>query len=382
MKEMTSRERVRKTLNHEEPDRVPIDIGGPVCNLQEKAYINLANYLNMDVTIDLYDYYQRLSWVDDRILNLLHVDTRYFATGTGANYTFKVESDGSFFDEWGCKHVRVGNYGDVAPDGHPLADLTTSELDRYPFPDPEDPSRFAGLKERVKRMYAETQYALIPLNAGSIQWLGTELVGMEKYMVRLITDQKYIVKITDILLDWFKRFFNKLLDEVGEYIELVWLFGDDWGIQTGPIMNPDIFRKIYKYRSKELIDTVKAKTDAKVCIHTCGSVYYAMKDFCEIGIDVVNPVQVAAKDMDTQVLKKEFGKQLSFWGGGCDSQHALPFGTKEEVAAEAKKRIFHLGPGGGYVFASIHNIQAGVPAENIMTMFQTAEKYGKYPLKM
>jgi uroporphyrinogen decarboxylase len=380
MKEMTSRERVIKALNHEEADRVPIDIGGGVCGLTEGAYKDLAKHLGIDAKIEIYDYYQRLAWVDEKILKMLHVDTRYFMSGVGSKYKFKIEPDGSFIDEWGCKHARVGNYGDVAPDGHALAELSISDLDRYPFPDPEDPARFKGLNKKIKQMYDDTDYALIPMNMGSIYWLGTELVGLERYSEYIITNQKFIIKLADILLDWSKRYFDKLLAEVGNYIQLVWLLGDDWGIQTGPVINPEQYRKIYKWRSKELVDFVKERTDAKVCIHTCGSVYWAMEDFIEIGVDVVNPVQVSAKNMETDKLKKEFGDRIVFWGGGCNPQHVLPFGKKEDVENEVKKRVHDLGPGGGFVFASIHNIQSGVPPQNILAMYNTAAEYGKYPI--
>ena len=382
MKEMTSRERVRKALNHEEADRIPIDVGGAVCGLTEGAYKDLAKHLGMDVEIDIYDYYQRLPWVDDKILDMLHADTRYFVSGAGSNYEFKIEPDGSFMDEWGCKHARVGNYGDVAADGHALADLNISDLNRYPFPDPEDPARFKGLKDKVKKMYDETDYALMPINMGSIYWMGTELVGLERYSEYIITNQKFIIKLADILLDWAKKYFDKLLAEVGEYIEMVWLFGDDWGIQTGPVINPELYRKIYKGRSKELVDFVKERTNAQIAIHTCGSVYWAMEDFIEIGVEVVNPVQVSAKDMETDRLKREFGDRMVFWGGGCDPQHVLPFGSEEDVKKEVKKRVGDLGPGGGFVFASVHNIQKGVPPQNIVTMFNSAAEYGRYPIKM
>jgi uroporphyrinogen decarboxylase len=382
MNEISSRERVIKALNHEEADRVPIDVGGAVCALTEGAYMDLAKHLGMDVEIDIYDYYQRLPWIDEKILDMLHADTRYFVSGAGSNYEFKIELDGSFMDEWGCKHTRVGNYGDVAADGHALANLSISDLDHYPFPDPEDPARFKGLRDKVKKMYDDTDYALMPINMGSIYWMGTELVGLERYSEYIITNQKFIIKLADILLDWYKKYFNKLLDEVGEYIEMVWLFGDDWGIQTGPVINPEQYRKIYKGRSKELVDFVKARSDAKICIHVCGSVYWAMEDFIEIGVEVVNPVQVSAKDMETDRLKKEFGDRIVFWGGGCDPQHVLPFGSEEDVRKEVKKRIHDLGPGGGFVFAAVHNIQKGVPPQNILTMLNAAAEYGKYPINV
>jgi len=378
---MTPRERVKKALNHEEPDRVPVDLGGFVCGIHEKAYRNLARYLNLDVECHLYDYWQRLAFVDERILEMFHVDTRYIFTKGPSNWQFKEEPDESWVDEWGVRRKRFGNYYHVVDSNCPLREANIHNLDHYSFPDPTDPARFKGLKEEVQRMYQETDYALVLANSGSIQYSPSELTGWQQYLLKLAMDQNFIIKLTDLFLEWNVKFFDKALDICGDYIEIVWL-GDDWGTQQGPVIDPKVFRKIFKPRYKELVDFIKTKTKAKVCLHSCGSVYWAMQDFIDIGIDALNPIQVAAKDMDdTKKLKREFGDKIAFWGGGCDTQRVLPFGTPDEVREEVKRRISDLAPGGGFVFTPVHNIQI-VPPENIVAMYKAVEEYGKYPIEI
>jgi uroporphyrinogen decarboxylase len=208
-------------------------------------------------------------------------------------------------------------------------------------------------------------------------YLGTELVGWENYLAQLIINQKFIEKLTDLLLEWQIKFFTKLLGQCGKYTEIVWL-DDDWGQQSGPIMNPELFRKLYKPRLKLLVEHIKSKTDAKICLHSCGSIYWAMQDFIDVGIDAINPVQVSANEMDTHRLKTEFGDQICFWGGACDTQRILPFGNIDDVEREVEERVSDLKLNGGFVAASVHNIQAGVPPENIVTFFKSIRELGTY----
>jgi uroporphyrinogen decarboxylase len=158
---------------------------------------------------------------------------------------------------------------------------------------------------------------------------------------------------------------------VGEHID-IFAFKDDLGTQTGPLISPAMFRRIFKPRMRRYLDAVRRRTKARVWFHSCGSAYFAIPDLLDLGIEILNPIQVAAKHMDPVRLKREFGRNLSFWGG-VDTQRVLPFGTPGEVAAEVRQRIAELGTGGGYVLASVHNIEADVPAENLLTMCQTAQ---------
>jgi uroporphyrinogen decarboxylase len=158
------------------------------------------------------------------------------------------------------------------------------------------------------------------------------------------------------------------------------MVSDDLGTQNGLMMSPEIYRKLIKPAEKRVWEFIKTKTSAFLFLHSCGSVRKLIPDFIELGVDILNPVQISAKDMIPKELKREFGRDLTFWGGGCDTQKVLPFGTTEEVEEEVKRRISEFAPGGGFVFNPVHTIQPKVPAENIIRMFDTAKKHGTYPI--
>ena len=154
---------------------------------------------------------------------------------------------------------------------------------------------------------------------------------------------------------------------------------DDLGTQGGPLISPDMYRRLIKPRQQELFSFIKKKAPhAKIFFHSCGSVYHFIGDLIEAGVDILNPVQVAAADMDSKRLKKEFGNDVVFWGGGVDTQRVLPYGTPQEVRDEVKRRLDDLAPSGGFVFATVHNIQGDVPPENIVAMWETLQEYGSY----
>jgi uroporphyrinogen decarboxylase len=228
-------------------------------------------------------------------------------------------------------------------------------------------------------MYNETEYALIGGNCGSLFYLSAELVGYPEYMERLLTDQDMIVRVIDRLLEWECDFFDAYLEQVGEFIEMVWI-GDDWGTQRGPIMNPELFRKIYVPRYKELTKHIKSKADVKIALHSCGSVYYALGDFVEMGIDVIHPLQGDAVQMDDpELLKREYGDHLVFYSN-FRNQTTLPYGTPEDMALEVRRKVEALAPGGGYVLSGGHNIQADVTPENLLSMVDAGILYGMFPI--
>ena len=182
---------------------------------------------------------------------------------------------------------------------------------------------------------------------------------------------------TERLLEWQMAYWDMALDEVGEYVDLVQL-NEDLGTQRGPMMAPATFRRIYKPRMRRLVEHIHKKTKARIYLHSCGSIYRFIPDIIEIGIEVLNPVQVNAVEMDSARLKRDFGKDLTFWGGGCDPV-VLQNGSPKDVAEEVKRRIHDLAPGGGFVFGSVHNIQAKVPVENIVALFDAAQRIWRVP---
>ena len=195
-------------------------------------------------------------------------------------------------------------------------------------------------------------------------------------MIEIIENPSFVEALLDKVLEILSQQYSNFLDKVGKYLNLFEIW-EDISSQQGPLISPDSYRKIIKPRTRDLINVIKSKTKAKVALHSCGSVSWAIDDFIEIGIEVLNPVQVSAAHMDTKELKKKYGDSMSFWGG-IDTQRVLPRGTVKDVEEEVKKRIDDLAKGGGYLFAPVHNIQPDVPPENIIAMYKTGLSYGRY----
>ncbi|GAH36928.1 unnamed protein product, partial [marine sediment metagenome] len=236
-------------------------------------------------------------------------------------------------------------------------------------------------QEDAKKLFGNTEYAIVgDARAGSLFERNWYLTGIERFLTDMLLNQEFIEKLLAISLEIQEKKISKFLDAVGNYIQVLALNGD-LAMQTGPLMSPDLYRKVIKPYHEKLHRLVKSKTNAKIFRHCCGSVVPFISDFIEYRIDAIHPVQVSAKDMDTKKLKEKFGDKISFWGG-IETQHVLPYGTVEDVEKEVKRRIHDLAPGGGYVLAAVHNIQRDVPPENIVAMFKAAKDYGKYPIKL
>lgn len=378
---MTSRQRVRTALNHQEPDRVPIDFGQDFHNgINEIAYKNLLNHLGINQTeeIKVYDLMQRLAVVNADVLDRFRVDTRYIFANPKSGFDPQIEPDGSFWDEWGVYRKRCGYYCEnvIAP----LAGFSKEQIAKHPFPDPSDVSRFEGLGEKAKQLYDQTDYALMAGQAATLFFFASELTGFENFMYDLAFDRPKIELLVERVFEWMMEFTSQYLDEIGEYVEGWWM-GDDWGMQTGPIMNPEVFHTIFKPKYRKLIEMVKSKTNAKVCLHTCGATYWVLSDLIDVGVDVVHPLQpTAAGNGDPNKIKKEFGDKLVFYSNIANTT-ILPKGTPQEVSEEVKKKIKALAPCGGYIFSGGHNIQADVLPENIVALFDTAYEAGCYPIR-
>ena len=371
---MTPRERVVAALEHRQPDRVPTDLGGPVTGIAVKAYEGLLEYLGLEEDIIISDQKQQLALPSEAVLQRLNIDTRYLLPGVPHSWTLDITEDETghqFVDEWGMT-VRMpkekGFYFDMVR--HPLAGLDVADLPHQDWPDMRDPGWTEGLAARARELYEETDYALVTRNAGSLFERGWNLRGLENFLIDLLTDEAFVNAVLDKLLELNMAFLDEYLGAVGQYLQVVAL-SDDLGTQKGPMISPALYRKFVKPRQKELFAFVRERTDAFVFFHTCGSVYQFIPDLIEVGVDVLNPVQVAAAEMDTRRLKAEFGDRLSFWGA-IDTQHVLPFGTPEDVRQEVRRRVADLGTNGGYVLGAVHNIQAGVPAESIVVMYEEA----------
>ena len=382
---MTSRERVLKALNHEVPDRVPIDLGGNQTGIHKNAYGALIEHLGFDEEFEIMDAVQQLARPSERVLERFRVDTRYVAAGPAASWkggTVTVERDGRIWhdltDEFGVRWSMPDDqnlYMDIT--FHPLADATLRDAADYPWPKGDDPSRFAGLRERALRIRNETPYAVVSGISGVIYENGWYLRGLEQWLCDLLTAPEFCEAVLDQMLKYWLDWFRLFLDVAGDIVDVI-MIGDDLAGQDGPLFSPEIYRRLVKPRQKRLVQYILSRTRAKIWYHTCGSCVAHIPDLIDNGIHILNPIQVGAKNMDPRELKRRFGKELSFWGGGCESQRILPRGTAADVAANVKSNLAALMPGGGYVFTGVHNIQGEVPPENIVALFDTAYAYGKY----
>lgn len=382
---MTPRNRVLRTLAHEVPDRVPIDIGGNQTGIHKNAYRSLIKALGFDEDIEIMDAAQQLARPSERVLERFRVDTRYVAAGPGSAYKggiVRTERDGRVWhdltDEFGVRWSMPEDqslYMDIS--FSPLAKATIKDVQDHPWPKGDDPARFAGLRERALRLRRETPYAVVSGISGVVYETCWYLRGLEQWFMDLVTDPEFCEAVIDQTLKYWLDWFRLFLDEVGDVVDVI-MIGDDLAGQDGPLFSPAIYRRLVKPRQKRLVQYIRSRTQAKIWYHTCGSCRVYIPDLLDNGIHILNPVQTTARNMDPFELKREFGRDLVFWGGGCDAQHILSRGTPAEVAASVRHHLSALMPGGGYVFNSIHNIQGEVPAANVIALFDTAYEEGFY----
>lgn len=384
---MTSRDRVLAALRHKEPDRVPFDLGStPTTGLHRDTYYNLKSYLGGvegGQGVQVCEILQQEACVDEEILQKLKVDTRSIFLANAPDYwNLSVEEEDkyiTFTDPFGVKWVQPkfhGLYFDMQR--HPLAGtITTSDIEKLPLPDPRD--LVGPVAKEVKRLSQETNSAivLLPNDAGILEraeWVR----GFKGLFIDLIANPSLACSLLDKLTAFHIEYWDMILNEVGELVQVV-VEQDDLGTQDRTLISPDTYRKIIKPRHKEIFQFIKKKApNAYVFLHSDGSIYDLIPDLIDAGVDILNPIQPSAANMDPKRLKKEFGGEITFWGGGVDTQNVLPNGTPSQVKDDVKKRIDALAPGGGFVFAAVHNIQPDVPPENIMAMWEALQEYGKY----
>jgi uroporphyrinogen decarboxylase len=384
-KGMTSRERVRLALNHKEADRIPVDLGATiVSSIANRTYLELEKYLGLPIDeIKVLDYVQQLPYVSEALMQRFDVDFRMVQLPAATTSGVKIFEEGdyyAFFDRWGSKlHMPKtgGFYFDWVD--FPIKEASMSALDAYQWPRPDSREVNAQLGQLAKQLYDTSDYALVgsAVIGGGIFEQPARVMGLENFLMALISEPAFADRLMETITDIYIESCNSYLDYVGPYIQ-VFTYWDDVAGQNGWLINPELYRKMIKPKQKRLVEAIKKKTDAKLFYHACGATRDLIPDLIELGFDILNPVQVSARGMDTKTLKTEFGRDIVFWGGGVDTQHVLPFGKPQEVAEEVKRRIDDLAPGGGFVFAAVHNIQALVPPENIVAAFDAARQYGHY----
>jgi len=378
---MTGRERVLTALAHKEPDRIPFDLGGTLnTGIHRIAYERLLKYLGFELQeVRICDMIQQLAEVDEEIKEKFEVDVQ----GVFAECRVEMEKEErgwSFFDPWGCKWLmpeKGGLYFDLVY--HPLSHATSwKDIQSYNWPDPHKLVNVEVVKDSLRRARSESNRAIVLHLSEGIMERAAWLMGYERFYIQLARNPSLIIGLISKILECKMALWDQVLNGVEDCVDII-AEADDLATQKGPMIAPAFYRKNIKPLHKKLFHFLhKRAPHARIFFHSCGSVYDFIPDLIDAGIDILNPVQVSAAKMDTRVLKKEFGNDVCFWGGGVDTQRILPRGSCEEVKKEVKRRIEDLAPGGGFVFATVHNIQADVPAENIITMHQTFREYGTY----
>jgi uroporphyrinogen decarboxylase len=382
---LNPRERLLTALDHRQPDRVPIDLGGNQTGIHKFAYQKLIAHLGLEEEIAIMDLVQQLAKPSEAVLQRLHVDTRYVWAQGAKSFQGQVLQRRrnsrvwhDFTDEFGVTWSMPDDYPYFFDISHsPLAGLSLKQIQDYPFPKGDDPSRFEGLRERALQIKRETPYPVISGISGVVYEICWYLRGLENLFMDMIERPQVLEVIIDRTLEFWLDWFRLFLDEVGDVVDVI-MIGDDLGGQNGPLFPPRIYRALVKPRQKRLVQYLKSRTRAKIWYHSCGSVAEYIPDLLDNGIDILNPVQISAKGMDPAWLKAKYGGRLVFWGGGIDTQHVLPHGSPQAIRDHVRRNLEAFKPGGGYVFNNVHNIQADVPPENVLAMFDAAYEYGTY----
>jgi len=382
---LDARMRVRLALDHRQPDRIPRDLAGTrFTGLHVGGYPGLRAAIGLPpVEPVVSDVSQQLARVDDDVLDAIGADVRGVEPRGPSTWQRVIEEDGrfrSFRDEWGVVRsmpLDGGLYYDATK--APLAGvISEADLRAFRWPDPADPARYAGMSETARRVVdVERRAAFVGSICAGITETYFRLRGYEDGYADLKADPTMARRIMERILEVKIGYWERALDAVGDAVDVVGE-ADDLGAQQSLLFSPAIYRNVVKPLHAELVGFLRSRTRAKVFLHSCGAIRPLIPDLIEIGVEVLNPVQVSAAGMEAAGLKRDFGRDLVFWGGAVDSQHVLGTAAPAEVAAEARRHIADLAPGGGFVFATIHNVQPNVPPDNVVALWAAAEEAGRY----
>ncbi len=398
---MKPRERILNALKHRETDKIPVDLGGmDSTGITAVAYHNLKKHLGINTgKIRIFDPYQQVVAVVKEILEIVGGDVIPIFPEP-LNWKKERLADDIFCEvpeRWNTETLKDGsqqvkNEGIIIakkpaeswyfePCYYPLAGLRTVQeiesrkdvFENFDWPFYVDET-IEALGEKARQLYQQTDYALMGNFAVHIFMGGQLLRGFEQFMIDLIMQPEIAECILNNLSEAYIRRFEKYAEYVCPYVQIINV-NDDLGTQNSLQISPEIYRKIVKPYHKKLYQFIKKKFSGYLFLHSDGSIYDIIPDLIEIGVDIINPVQFTAKNMELEKLKKEFGKDISFWGGGCDTQQILPYAERNKVKEHVKKCLDILAPGGGFIFCQVHNIQPDVPPENIMAMYEAVREF-------
>jgi uroporphyrinogen decarboxylase len=363
---MNSRERVAAAIHHEKPDRVPFDLGSTdVTGIQAGAYARLCTALGMVETPVMLDPLQGLVQISDAMRTRLAIDT----VGVWLNPTLRSCGDCQVVDEWGTMWRRPEHGAWYEPIAFPLAHVQADDLGGYRFPDPADPAKLAGIADRAAQAFEHTEYAVVANFSGALLARGQLVRGPAQFLMDLLAEPEFAAEILDRILAYNIQLVESFLNRVGDKIQVIKV-SDDIGAQDNLLISPALYRRIIKPRQAKFFAAIHAKTSARLLYHSCGAVSRLIDDWIEIGVDILNPIQVSARGMDTAALGTKYAGKVSFWGA-VDNQGAISQGTADAVRADVCKCIGDLAKQGGYVLASSHNLGPDTPVGNILALCQT-----------
>ncbi|MBD3306115.1 hypothetical protein GF339_06985 [candidate division KSB3 bacterium] len=381
---MLPRERVLAAINHEEPDRVPIIIGGSAGKFYASAARTLARHFGIPEA-ELQPVPAGFKYIlfHEKLWQELGVDVRFLYPQSCKKELYEAQqTGGEYVDEWGSKYKFTdpdGAWVDIETKPV-LADADIPAIEAYPWPEP-DALLIEGLRDRAEALHREGKYAIAvnrPFAGGIFDTAKYALRGTEQFLMDLALNQDLVGVLLDKVCHVQKRYYGMLLDEVGDLSDIIEI-EDDLGSQHAPLISPKMYRQLIKPKHAELVSFIKQKAPhIKVLMHSDGAIRDFLPDFIEIGIDVVNPVQPGAGGMILDELKHEFGDHITF-AGAVDvvGDHGLR-GSADDVTTCVKQTIDALAPGGGYLLGPSHNFGPEIPAENILLMTEIAREYGRY----
>jgi uroporphyrinogen decarboxylase len=377
---MTPRECFHAAMNHQQPDRLLIDMGKHIGSIHKTAYVQLRDFLGDDRMVNEHRILDRMAqtvWPDESLLQRFDVDFRWLVP----NWVQVTERENvpGYIDMWGVPYKALSNWEHCMVDGAPLRKATLAEINEYPWPDPHDPAQFAGLREQAKHLYENTDYVVgaDAIKAGMLM-NSLQLRGYDQFFMDLVLDVDLAELLMDKILWTLKEMWTRYMEEVGPYVQIAYVT-DDFGTQKSMMVSPKMFRELIKPRWKELNDHIKSLGDVKIMFHSDGAILPLLDDFIDMNVDILNPVQTSVVGLeDTFALKEKYGDRLSFHGA-IDVQQMMPNASVEELEQEVARRIYDLGRNGGYILAPCHNIGHDIPPENIVALFQKARELGNDP---
>jgi len=412
---MNSRERILSAINHRQPDRVPVDLGATGSSgMSMVAYQNLVNYLGKGhLKNHVYDVVQELSQPDMELLDLFGVDVidvgRHFNTAEGywhelelvkgyqalypnwfkpekqpngswlapgktGEYIGKMPSGATFFDQIIFPYVNgypSYNYNKI---GREMSRVVWGGFGFTPYDWFDEPNFWEQLREKTIDLRSKTDKALLlSVGCNLFEW-GTFLRRIDNFLMDLFMEPENVHRLLDKLMERHMEFLDKVCATVGDVVDIL-KFGDDLGTNTGPFFSAETYHDFFQPRHKQMCDFVKANSSAHTMLHCCGGIYELIPELIDAGFEIINPVQINAINMEPERLKKEFGRDLTFWGGGCDTKSILNRGTPQEVKDHVKRNLEIFNKDGGFVFNTVHNIMPDVPPENVVAMFEAIKEF-------